>query len=64
MGVTPGIDFGEAGEGWLRFCYAVSEETIDTALESLARLLPELEAESDEIRRRGNRESEESGVSK
>ena len=43
MGVTPGIDFGEAGEGWLRFCYAVSEDTIDTALERLAGTLPELD---------------------
>jgi aspartate/methionine/tyrosine aminotransferase len=42
VGVTPGIDFGAAGEGWLRFCYAASEAAIETALERLARVLPEL----------------------
>jgi aspartate/methionine/tyrosine aminotransferase len=41
VGVTPGVDFGAAGEGWLRFCYAVSENAIETALERLARVLPE-----------------------
>jgi aspartate/methionine/tyrosine aminotransferase len=43
VGVTPGVDFGQAGEGMLRFCYAVSEETIETALASLARVLPAFE---------------------
>jgi aspartate/methionine/tyrosine aminotransferase len=42
VGVTPGIDFGAAGEGWLRFCYAVSEASIEEALERLGRVLPEL----------------------
>jgi aspartate/methionine/tyrosine aminotransferase len=41
VGVTPGIDFGAAGEGWLRFCCAVSEETIEEALERLADALPD-----------------------
>ena len=41
-----GCDFGEAGEGYLRFCFAVSEETIDTALERMARVLPALASES------------------
>ena len=40
VGVTPGIDFGTAGEGWLRFCYAASEADID---EALARLGPVLQ---------------------
>jgi aspartate/methionine/tyrosine aminotransferase len=44
VGVCPGIDFGAAGEGKLRFCYAVSEATIDRALEQLAGVLPELAA--------------------
>jgi aspartate/methionine/tyrosine aminotransferase len=35
LAVTPGIDFGTAAEGWLRFCYAVSEATIEEALERL-----------------------------
>ena len=42
VGVTPGIDFGEAAEGWLRFCYAVADEVIDEALERLERALAEL----------------------
>jgi aspartate/methionine/tyrosine aminotransferase len=42
VGVTPGVDFGGAGEGWLRFCYAASEASIETALERLAGVLPEL----------------------
>jgi aspartate/methionine/tyrosine aminotransferase len=42
VGVTPGIDFGEPGEGWLRFCCAASEADIAEALERLARVLPSL----------------------
>jgi len=42
VGATPGVDFGTAAEGWLRFCCAVSEPTIDEALERMARALPEL----------------------
>jgi aspartate/methionine/tyrosine aminotransferase len=42
VGVTPGVDFGAAGEGWLRFCYAASEASIEDALERLSRVLPEL----------------------
>ncbi|MBW2231383.1 MAG: pyridoxal phosphate-dependent aminotransferase [Deltaproteobacteria bacterium] len=44
VGATPGIDFGEAGEGMLRFCYATSEEAIDEGLARLGRVLPELAA--------------------
>jgi aspartate/methionine/tyrosine aminotransferase len=39
VAVTPGIDFGEAGEGWLRFSCAASEETIAEALDRLGRHL-------------------------
>ncbi len=42
VGTTPGIDFGEAGEGMLRFCYAVSEEKIEEGLARLAPVLSEL----------------------
>ena len=38
--MTPGIDFGEAAEGKLRFCYAVAPEVIESGL---ARLEPVLE---------------------
>ncbi len=41
VAVTPGIDFGAAGEGCLRFCYAASEGDI---AEALARMQPVLEA--------------------
>ncbi|MFK7898389.1 MAG: pyridoxal phosphate-dependent aminotransferase [Myxococcota bacterium] len=39
VGVTPGIDFGEAAEGRLRFCYALEESTLQKAL---ARMEPVL----------------------
>jgi aspartate/methionine/tyrosine aminotransferase len=42
VGAAPGIDFGAAGEGWLRFCCAASEAAIAEALERLARVLPTL----------------------
>jgi aspartate/methionine/tyrosine aminotransferase len=35
VGVTPGVDFGEGGEGYLRFSYAASEDRIR---EGLARM--------------------------
>ena len=41
VGTCPGIDFGQAGEGWLRFCSAASEASIAEALERLARVLPD-----------------------
>ena len=44
VGVAPGIDFGVAAEGWLRFCYAASDEVIDQALERLRDVLPRLSA--------------------
>ncbi len=44
VGVTPGIDFGRAGEGWLRFCCAASDADLDEALKRLAAVLPELAA--------------------
>lgn len=48
VGCTPGIDFGEAAEGRLRFCYALARETIETALDRMAPLL--------EARRAGRKE--------
>ena len=46
VGVTPGIDFGEAAEGRLRFCYALGRETIETALVRLGPVLEEIAARS------------------
>jgi aspartate/methionine/tyrosine aminotransferase len=42
VGVTPGVDFGAAGEGWMRFCYAASEDALAEALARLERVLPGL----------------------
>jgi aspartate/methionine/tyrosine aminotransferase len=39
VGVTPGVDFGAAGEGYLRFCFAVPEATLEAALQRLAEAL-------------------------
>jgi aspartate/methionine/tyrosine aminotransferase len=39
VAVTPGIDFGEAGEGWLRFSCAASEATLEEALDRIGRYL-------------------------
>ncbi|MGH0038081.1 MAG: pyridoxal phosphate-dependent aminotransferase [Myxococcota bacterium] len=39
VGATPGRDFGPGGEGKLRFCYAVADDTIELALERLAGVL-------------------------
>ena len=39
VGVTPGIDFGSAGEGFLRFSYANSLENIKEGLNRLERYL-------------------------
>jgi aspartate/methionine/tyrosine aminotransferase len=36
VAVTPGVDFGAAGEGFLRFCYAASEADLEEALSRLA----------------------------
>jgi aspartate/methionine/tyrosine aminotransferase len=39
VAVTPGVDFGAAAEGHLRFCYAVSDATLDEALARLGKAL-------------------------
>jgi aspartate/methionine/tyrosine aminotransferase len=39
VGVTPGVDFGANGEGYLRFSYANSLENITEALRRLEALL-------------------------
>jgi len=39
VGVTPGIDFGSGGEGFLRFSYATSLENIKEGLNRLERYL-------------------------
>ena len=42
VGVTPGIDFGENGEGYLRFSYANSLDNIREGMDRLARYLDDL----------------------
>jgi aspartate/methionine/tyrosine aminotransferase len=44
VGTTPGIDFGAAGEGFLRFCYAASDAALEEALVRMGRVLPALAA--------------------
>ncbi|MBN1642687.1 MAG: pyridoxal phosphate-dependent aminotransferase [Anaerolineae bacterium] len=44
VGVTPGIDFGPHGEGYLRFSYANSIENIATGLDRLAAYLEQRQA--------------------
>jgi len=39
VAVTPGVDFGAAGEGFLRFCYANSDDAIGEALARIGRVL-------------------------
>ena len=39
VGVSPGIDFGENGEGYLRFSYANSLENIEEGMERLQKYL-------------------------
>ncbi len=43
VGVTPGVDFGENGEGYLRFSYANSLERIAEGLDRIERYLENLE---------------------
>jgi aspartate/methionine/tyrosine aminotransferase len=40
---VPGIDFGEAGEGFLRFSYAASDDALEEGLRRLGEALPALE---------------------
>lgn len=42
VGVTPGVDFGKNGEGYIRFSYANSMENITEGLDRLERYLQEL----------------------
>jgi aspartate/methionine/tyrosine aminotransferase len=42
VGVTPGIDFGENGEGFLRFSYANSIENIKEGMDRLGKYLTEM----------------------
>jgi aspartate/methionine/tyrosine aminotransferase len=43
VGVTPGIDFGQNGEGYLRFSYANSMERIAEGLDRIEKYLNELD---------------------
>ncbi len=43
VGVTPGVDFGPAGEGFLRFSYANSMEKIEEGLNRLEKYLADIE---------------------
>jgi aspartate/methionine/tyrosine aminotransferase len=43
VGVTPGIDFGQNGDGYLRFSYANSMENISEGLNRIEMRLKELD---------------------
>ncbi len=62
VGITPGIDFGEAAEGRLRFCYALSPETIETALTRLEPVLAELSSGASGNLKIGDRNREKEGL--
>ena len=42
VGVTPGIDFGSNGEGYIRLCYANSMENIEKGLDRLEKFFKDL----------------------
>jgi aspartate/methionine/tyrosine aminotransferase len=42
VGITPGIDFGTGGEGFVRFSYANSMKNIQTAMDRLEVYLQKL----------------------
>jgi aspartate/methionine/tyrosine aminotransferase len=39
LGLAPGSAFGPEGQGWLRWCHAVTPHTIEMGLERLGRFL-------------------------
>ena len=39
VGITPGIDFGQQGQGYIRFSYANSIENIEKGMDRLAEYL-------------------------
>ena len=49
VGVTPGIDFGSNGEGYLRFSYANSLQNIDTGLDRTEQYLKDRRAKAKPI---------------
>jgi len=44
VGITPGVDFGTAGEGYVRFSYANSIENVQEGLDRIEKYLKELTA--------------------
>jgi aspartate aminotransferase len=44
IGCVPGVDFGEAGEGYLRFCFARDRRELTGALEAMSGLFAEQQA--------------------
>ena len=47
VGITPGVDFGTNGEGFVRFSYANSLENIRTAMDRLEQYLTNLTQQAD-----------------
>ena len=44
IGCVPGVDFGAAGEGYVRFCFARDRRELSGALESMGRVFREVKA--------------------
>jgi aspartate/methionine/tyrosine aminotransferase len=38
IGCVPGVDFGQGGEGYVRFCFARSRDELAGALDSMKQL--------------------------
>lgn len=47
VGITPGVDFGTNGEGFVRFSYANSLENITIAMDRLENYLSQISQNSD-----------------
>jgi aspartate aminotransferase len=46
LALTPGVAFGEAGEGYVRLCFAASEQTVADGLSRFSRFMAAREADS------------------
>jgi aspartate/methionine/tyrosine aminotransferase len=55
IGCVPGADFGAAGEGYIRFCFARERRELEGALASMGRLFGREDTEARADRGRGDR---------
>ncbi len=50
VAMAPGVAFGPSGEGYIRLCFASSEQTLTTALDRFKRFMRSLERHSNDVR--------------